>query len=177
MEKENDIALRELADALKAERRNLLRYAACRLGSREDAEDALQDVFLRLHARLSAPDGLQIRDLRSYLFRTLSNVCAKGLSHAGRMPTVPLDPTMRLADATYDGLDEADCVRIARLLAEIPEEQAEVIRLRIYADNSFAEVAGILALPVPTVKSRFRSGLEKLRKAMHRKHETNSFNL
>ena len=169
MDKENDIVLRELADVLKAERKNLLRYAACRLGSREDAEDALQDVFLRLHTRLSAPDGLQIRDLRSYLFRTLSNVCAKGQSHAGRMPTVPLDSTMRLADVPSDNSAEADCVRIVRLLAEIPEDQAEVIRLRIYADNSFAEVAEILALPLPTVKSRFRSGLEKIRRAMYRK--------
>ena len=55
---------------------------------------------------------------------------------------------------------------IVKLLDEIPEEQAEVIRLRIYGDNSFAEVADILSVPLPTVKSRFLYGLEKIRKAM-----------
>ena len=49
---------------------------------------------------------------------------------------------------------------------EIPEEQAEVIRLRIYGDNSFAEVSEILSVPLPTVKSRFLYGLEKIRRAM-----------
>ena len=62
--------------------------------------------------------------------------------------------------------NEAEYRRIASLLTEIPDEQTEVIRLRIYGDNSFAEVAEILSLPLPTVKSRFLYGLEKLRKGL-----------
>ena len=68
-----------------------------------------------------------------------------------------------VADTHYMG-NEAEYRRIASLLTEIPDEQAEVIRLRIYGDNSFAEVAEILSLPLPTVKSRY--GLEKLRKGL-----------
>lgn len=56
--------------------------------------------------------------------------------------------------------------RISRLLALIPENQAEVIRLRIYGNNSFAEIAAIQAVPLPTVKSRFLYGLEKIRREM-----------
>lgn len=70
-----------------------------------------------------------------------------------------------VADTHYMG-NETEYRRIARLLTEIPDEQAEVIRLRIYGDNSFAEVAEILSLPLPTVKSRFLYGLEKLRKGL-----------
>lgn len=70
-----------------------------------------------------------------------------------------------VVDTHYMG-NEAEYRRIARLLTEIPDEQAEVIRLRIYGDNSFAEVAEILSLPLPTVKSRFLYGLEKLRKGL-----------
>ena len=51
-------------------------------------------------------------------------------------------------------------------MKEIPEEQAEVIRLRIYGSNSFADVAEILSIPLPTVKSRFLYGLDKIRRAM-----------
>ena len=70
-----------------------------------------------------------------------------------------------VADTHYMG-NETEYRRIASLLTEIPDEQAEVIRLRIYGDNSFAEVAEILSLPLPTVKSRFLYGLEKLRKGL-----------
>ena len=70
-----------------------------------------------------------------------------------------------VADTHYMG-NEAEYRHIASLLTEIPDEQAEVIRLRIYGDNSFAEIAEILSIPLPTVKSRFLYGLEKLRKGL-----------
>jgi RNA polymerase sigma-70 factor (ECF subfamily) len=78
---------------------------------------------------------------------------------------MPLDARLDIADLPTESND-ADYQRIAQLLEEIPEEQAEVIRLRIYGNNSFADVAEILSLPLPTVKSRFLYGLEKIRKAM-----------
>jgi RNA polymerase sigma-70 factor (ECF subfamily) len=76
-----------------------------------------------------------------------------------------LDTRFDIADLSTEN-NEADYKRIAQLLVEIPEEQAEVIRLRIYGNNSFADVAEILSLPLPTVKSRFLYGLEKIRRAM-----------
>jgi RNA polymerase sigma-70 factor (ECF subfamily) len=83
----------------------------------------------------------------------------------GKLRTIPLDARLDIADLPTEN-DESDYQRIAKLLVEIPEEQAEVIRLRIYGNNSFADVAEILSLPLPTVKSRFLYGLEKIRKAM-----------
>ena len=166
MEKTNDIILQQLAGMLKAERPNLLRYACYRLGNKDDAEDVLQETFLKLHTRLSDSEALQINNLRNYLFRTLSNVCTKWTSQASRLKTIPLNSGAELSEAPADTRSEDDFQRIARLLTKIPEEQAEVIRLRIYGDNSFAEVAEILSLPLPTVKSRFLYALEKLRKAI-----------
>lgn len=166
MKKTNNITPKELAEVFKAERSRLLRYACYRLGNGDDAKDVLQESFLKLHMRISDADDLQISDLRSYLFRTLANVCAKWQTSGSRIKTIPLDIRLDVADAPADMKNEADYRRIVRLLTEIPDEQAEVIRLRIYGDNSFAEVAEILSLPLPTVKSRFLYGLEKLRKGM-----------
>lgn len=169
MKKEIDIIQDELADVFTAERPRLLRYACYRLGDEEDAKDVLQEAFLKMHTRISDADNLQIKDLRSYLFRTLSNVCAKWQSSSSRLTTIPLDMKADIADTSADTKKEEDYGRIVRLLTEIPEEQAEVIRLRIYGDNSFCEVAEILSLPLPTVKSRFLYGLEKIRKGMKQK--------
>lgn len=89
----------------------------------------------------------------------------QGFLESKRLETIPLDPRFDMADIQSES-NEDDLKRIVKLLDEIPEEQAEVIRLRIYGDNSFAEVSDILSVPLPTVKSRFLYGLEKIRRAM-----------
>ena len=166
MKKGNDISKDELAEVFKTERPRLLRYACYRMADSDDAEDVLQETFLKLHARLSDAESGKINDLPSYLFRTLANLCTKWQANASRIKTVPLDTRVDVADTAPDKQNEDDYKRIALLLTEIPDEQAEVIRLRIYGDNSFAQVAKILSLPLPTVKSRFLYGLEKLRRGM-----------
>ena len=67
--------------------------------------------------------------------------------------------------------NEEDYARITRMLGLLPEEQAEVIRMRIYANKSFVEIAAILALPISTVKSRLIYGLNKLRKQLNAEHK------
>lgn len=165
MNKENNITKDGLAEHLRQEQLHLMRYACYRLGDAYNAKDALQDAYLKLFDKLSDRTGMEVKDWRSYIFRTLSNVCTSWLSRSSRLKTIPMDARLDLADIPSEN-NEADYQRIAQLLAEIPVEQAEVIRLRIYGNNSFADVAEILALPLPTVKSRFLYGLEKIRKAM-----------
>ena len=169
MKKEIDIIQDEFADVFTAERPRLLRYACYRLGNEEDAKDVLQEAFNMKDKRIYGMFGHKIKDLRSYLFKTLSNVCAKWQSSSSRLTTIPMDMKADIADAAAETKKEEDYRRIVQLLTEIPEEQAEVIRLRIYGDNSFCEVAEILSLPLPTVKSRFLYGLEKIRKGMKQK--------
>lgn len=165
MNTENDITMKVLAEHFRQEQPHLMRYACYRLGDTDDAKDALQDVFLKICAKLSDEKSVEVRDWRNYIFRALSNLCSSRLTALGKLRTIPLDARLDIADLPTESND-ADYQRIAQLLAEIPEEQAEVIRLRIYGNNSFADVAEILSLPLPTVKSRFLYGLEKIRKAM-----------
>jgi RNA polymerase sigma-70 factor (ECF subfamily) len=157
--------MKVLAEHFRQEQPHLMRYACYRLGDTDDAKDVLQDVFLKITARLSDEKSVEVRDWRNYIFRVLSNLCSSRLTALGKLRTIPLDARLDIADLPTEN-DESDYQRIAKLLVEIPEEQAEVIRLRIYGNNSFADVAEILSLPLPTVKSRFLYGLEKIRKAM-----------
>ena len=129
-----------------------MRSACYRLG--DDAKDALQDAYLKVYSKLNDGKSSEVKDLRSYIFRTLSNICTSRLSQSSRLKMIPLDSRLDMADLPSES-NEADYQRIAHLLVEIPDEQAEVIRLRIYGKNSFADVAEILSLPLPTVKSRF----------------------
>ena len=165
MNPENNITINKLAEHMRREHPHLMRYACYRLGDADDAKDALQDVFLKISAKLSGEKNVEVRDWRNYIFRSLSNLCSSRLTASEKLRTIPLDDRLDIADLPTES-NEADYQLIAQLLMEIPEEQAEVIRLRIYGNNSFADVAEILALPLPTVKSRFLYGLEKIRRAM-----------
>ena len=165
MNQENNTTMNRLTEHLRREQPHLMRYACYRLGDADDAKDALQDAYLKVCSKLSDEKSSEVRDWRNYIFRTLSNICTSRLSQSSRLKMIPLDARLDMADLPAES-NEADYQRIAQLLVEIPEEQAEVIRLRIYGNNSFADVAEILSLPLPTVKSRFLYGLEKIRKAM-----------
>lgn len=153
-----------LARLMETERPRLLCYAYYRLGNEADAEDAVQDVFLRLSQALTGRG--EIDNWKCYVFRTLSNLCSSRVAHDCRIPTIPIDGRLNVAATGESDNREEEFRRVGRLLDTLPEEQAEVIKLRVYGNNSFAEIAEILSVPLPTVKSRFLYGLTKLRRAM-----------
>ena len=165
MNKENNFTMDELAELMRREMPHLMRYACYRLGDADEAKDALQDAFLKICTKCSEERSSEVKDWRNYIFRTLSNLCSSRLTMSGHFRTIPIDGFFDFADIPSES-NEADVNRITQLLEDIPEEQAEIIRLRIYGNNSFADVAEILSLPLPTVKSRFLYGLEKIRKVM-----------
>lgn len=147
-----------LAQAVEAYQEELYRFAAFRTGSRADAEDIVQEAFLRF-----AAVDTQIDNPRAYLYRCVANACCS----AARRPRHEALP-QQIAAAEADEELSAEAQRIARLLDRLPAEQAEVIRLHTFAGLRFTEIAQTLDCPATTVKSRFRYGIEKLKVLMHR---------
>ena len=156
--------LSDLVKVIGMERDALLTYACYRLGNRSDAEDVLQDCYLRLHERFTDGQEGSKLNIRNYVFRSLSNLCTDRLADRTRHLTVDLGQ-QDVVETDTDNR-ESEYYRITSMLDRIPEEQAEVIRLRMYGNRSFAEISNILQVPLPTVKSRFLYGIEKIRKAM-----------
>lgn len=154
----------EAEQLMAAERHGLLQYACYRLGNLDDAEDAVQDVFVKMHQRLSE-NCEEIKNLSAYLYRTMANLCISRQREAKRIQTVPLDRQSELIETETENFEQ-EYQRINYLLSEIPEEQAEVIRLHYYGDKSFQEIADILGIPPTTAKSRFTYGLEKIKRGM-----------
>ncbi len=149
---------------IASERPRLLQYACYRLGSLADAEDAVQDTLASLHQRMQE-EGFAFNNLSAYLYRSLSNRCVSRQRESSRLHLVPLDSQTDPAEAESEDFEQ-EYQRISQLLAAIPDEQAEVIRLRYYGDKTFKEIAQILDEPITTVKSRFVYGLDKIRRGM-----------
>ena len=80
---------REIAALMESERPHLLRYACYRLGNADDAEDAVQDIFLQLHTKKQDAGGHPLANLRSYLYRSLSNFCTDRLRRRQTRQFVP----------------------------------------------------------------------------------------
>lgn len=156
---------REIAALMESERPHLLRYACYRLGNADDAEDAVQDIFLQLHTKKQDAGGHPQANLRSYLYRSLSNFCTDRLRRRQTRQFVPIEQATHVSEEKAENFEQ-EFQLISTLLAGIPEEQAEVIRLRIHGNNSFSDIAAILDIPVTTAKSRFQYGIEKIRKGI-----------
>lgn len=137
----------------------LYRVARALVRSAEDAEDAVQEVFVGLvRARRGLP---AVRDLRAYLFAALRRAAAR--RRAGREKPAPLDAVPAREPPAVE-TDEA--VRLEKALALLPPGQREVIALKVDGGLTFAEIADLLGISPNTAASRYRYALEKLRAAL-----------
>lgn len=150
-----------LEKLVEANQDYLFRFAFFRVGSREVAEDIVQNVFLKLIE--NCIDLSLMISPRMYLFKMVSNRCID-YQRRESICQVPLDEVRTMADEDEEdsGLRQ-EYERIVALLDDIPFEQAEVIRMNTIDNLSFVEIAEILDLPVSTVKSRFMYGVNKVR--------------
>ncbi|MDE7379124.1 MAG: RNA polymerase sigma factor [Paraprevotella sp.] len=165
--------LRRKADEIKIpdlaaqERSRLLRYACSLLGNRDDAEDAVQDLYIRLCDR---PADEKPRNIQSYLYRSLHNLCTDRLRQRP-LRTQPAELWTNICDEPPTN-NEQELRYVQQLLSTLPPEQAEVIRLRFYGEKSFLEISTLLNTPLSTVKSRFRYGMEKLKNGLFHQSRT-----
>jgi RNA polymerase sigma-70 factor, ECF subfamily len=139
------------------------------LGDRTAAEDCIQEAFIsiwRSGARFDRARG----SVRSWTLSIVRNRAIDALrSKAGKAPKLTFDDDAILesreaAERTDEEAmrhETADEVRGA--LSQLPGEQSKVIQLAYFGGFSQSEIAGMLNIPLGTVKGRMRLGLEKIR--------------
>jgi RNA polymerase sigma-70 factor (ECF subfamily) len=146
---------------VEATQDELVQFAFYRLANQADAEDAVQDVYVQ--AFRDRAKRRHVTEVRPYLFRMVRNRCTDVLRARSRKSGPPVGNDVGPGSALSAITAHAQLREVARLLDQIPESEAEVIRLRAWSDLSFAEVAVAVGAAESTVKSRFRYGIGKLR--------------
>jgi RNA polymerase sigma-70 factor (ECF subfamily) len=142
----------------------LFRVALLLLDSREEAEDAVQDVFVGL---VRARKGLAgVENLRAYLFTALRHTLAARAARRVRARAVPLEAIPEPASSEVNCLEGDQVVRLERALRTLPAEQRELVGLKVDGGLTFAEIASLLRISPNTAASRYRYALEKLRAAL-----------
>jgi RNA polymerase sigma-70 factor (ECF subfamily) len=148
------------------------------------AEDLLQEVFLRVIR--SAAEWQPSAKFSTWIYTIARNLCTDSARRGAFRKAESLDQTpgagsdesgphradriARVAspssDAEQAAMNREIASRVDVALAALPVEQREVFLMREVMDMSFAEIATVTKASEPTVKSRMRYALERLRDAL-----------
>jgi len=136
------------------------------LGSRQEAEEVLQDVFWQFwkgRIRYHAERGR----FSTWLFVIVRNRCLDRLRRMNRKASI--EPLSEI-EPEPDPHDPEEDVYIAerrqivlQALGRLPEEQRQAVELAFYQGMTHSEIAAQLDTPLGTIKSRIKIGMEKLK--------------
>jgi RNA polymerase sigma-70 factor (ECF subfamily) len=146
-------------------RDRLVNHAFYRLGDFEEAEDIVQDVFVKIYTQKLFP---KLENPELYLYKMTMNACLDFMrKQKSKLQMQQYFETENQNISENDAIrtlnSEEEFTRINNLLKTLPDEQAEVVRFRIIDDLSFKEITKILGKPESTIKSRFQYAIKKIK--------------
>lgn len=167
--------LEQFATLIRRYQAALLRVARSRLGDASWAEDVVQETLLAVYKARHTYDPR--RNFRTWLWTILINQCRAQAQRRSRWlrifswgaPNEPDDlplaetPDAELAGAPLERLLAAERTALLEsLLSQLPQPQADALRLRFFGELKFQEIADSLGCSLLTAKNRVRVGLLRL---------------
>lgn len=154
MSAENQKILPDAERALEEYGNSLYRLCSVMTGNREDAQDAVQDCFLRYITK--APDFKDSEHEKAWLIRVATNICHDILRSRKRTSFVSLDEIRNL------GASE-DNAQILGLLISLDEKYRVVMHLHYVEGYKTEEISSLLGISLSAVKKRLQRGRDALR--------------
>jgi RNA polymerase sigma-70 factor (ECF subfamily) len=153
---------------VKANQAKIYSLALRMLGNRQDAEDVLQETFIAFYKNLGRFQGRS--SVSTYLYRLATNFALMKMryrkSHGGRQQ--PLEQAGEIAGHGPSPLEQAERSelqhRLDQALQRLPAAERAVVVLRDVQGLGGGDVARILKLSLPAMKSRLHRGREALRR-------------
>jgi RNA polymerase sigma-70 factor (sigma-E family) len=146
-----------LASAWEAHRTSLIRLAVLLTGRQDQAEDLVQDAFVRAARRLPT---VGTDDVRAYLRATVLNLWRKRLRRLVLERKARQEPLRQLELA----FEERDALWLA--IRKLPARRRACLVLRYYEELTERETAELLGCSIGTVKSQTHKALQSLRQEL-----------
>ncbi|HEX7395357.1 MAG TPA: sigma-70 family RNA polymerase sigma factor [Anaerolineaceae bacterium] len=161
--------------ALFEQYKNLVyKTAFLMLGEVEEAEEALQEVFVLVYRSLDSYNP-QKGALTTWLHRITVNYCL-GQRRKLRPDWLPVDEELAesssFTDPDFSALSEREAM--IQAIRQLGEKLQVVVILRYYWELPYAEIAQILEIPLGTVKSRIDLAIRSLRQILTGQAETSA---
>ncbi len=141
---------------------SLYRLCSVMTGNRDDAEDALQECFLRYMEK--APGFKDTEHEKAWLIRVASNICKDMLRHRKHRSFVSLDEIRNL------GTSE-DNAQILGMLVSLEEKYRIIIHLHYVEGYKVTEIAAMLGISEAAAKKRLQRGRDSLREIYEKEAE------
>lgn len=137
------------------------------VGNGDEAEDALQEVFIQVYKSLSTFQPSK-GAFTTWLYRITVNYCLNW-RRKRHLPVLSLDEvssaSVRGSSLPFEN-QLAEEKAIQQALSQLSDKLRTVVILRYYWELSYAEIAQILDIPIGTLKSRLDLALKTLRKEL-----------
>jgi RNA polymerase sigma-70 factor (ECF subfamily) len=153
----------ELEQLFREHSQMLYRTAYLMLGNAADAEDVLQNVFLRLLRGEPGPD----RNVRGYLYRAAINISLNVIRSRKRLEFTDDAERLEIPVENHDSNSAEDLhARLTVAIAELSPGDAQVLVLRYLHNHTDAEIAKILGVSRGTIAMRLFRSRRRLKKLM-----------
>ena len=141
------------------------------LGTHEDADDIVQEVFVRAYASLPKFRGES--SLSTWLYRIAMNLSLNALRKQRLRTMLHLDELTQEPESQTGATDEPLLreeyeTALRRAVEALPEMQKKVFILRYYEELSYAEIAAILERSEGGLKANYFHAVQKIQQAMKR---------
>ena len=136
--------------------------------SHEDAEDVLQETFIKVFRYLD--DFRYECSFSTWLYRIATNECLRLLDkrkdHVVSSEEVQTDLVEKLMASEYVDYDDAMEVKFQKAILTLPEKQRLVFNLRYYDELKYEEISKITDTKVETLKANYHFAKERIKKYM-----------
>lgn len=147
--------------AFRADYTNLVALARLLLDERGEAEEAVQEAFVRTFARRWSLRQAAT-DPSAYLRRAVVNLCRGGLRKRRTQRAAVLPKREHAASADVDVVRAESRVEVRRALLRLPRRQRECVVLRYLLDANTEQTAAALGISTGSVKTHLHRGLAAL---------------
>lgn len=145
---------------------DIFRFCLYMVQAEEDAYDITQETFLKF---MKYGTSCRHSNLKGYLLTIARNLCFNYFrENKGKLQTSEWEEAGSIPCRRDKIRDAEASIYLRSLLGELSQEMREVIILRIYEEMKFRDIAQIMGCSISTVKSRFRLGVQHLKKLMEK---------
>jgi RNA polymerase sigma-70 factor (ECF subfamily) len=145
----------------------LILFARQWTASHQDAEDVVQEAFLRFWRRNGALDETSLARLYVIVRSAAIDLFRKNRRRARReTESAALAAVLDSSFETVTRAEETFAIDVELALQSLVPEQREVLVLKIWSRFTFAQIAEVTSLPLGTVTSRYRYALAMLRRKL-----------
>ncbi|MBE6275518.1 MAG: RNA polymerase sigma factor [Bacteroides sp.] len=136
--------------------------------SHEDAEDVLQETFIKIFRHLG--DFREESSLSTWIYRITTNECIRFLNKKKETSVsteeVQTDLMNKLMASEYVDYEDAMAVKFQKAILTLPEKQRLVFNLRYYDELKYEEISQITGSKVETLKANYHFAKEKIKEYM-----------